>query len=100
MIPVQAGDKLFVRCAQQSRPAERQAMIDRTHDLSIAKQAEALGIGRGSVYYRPRPVPAADLAIMRWMDELHLALPFAGSGMCPNPRNGGGTKSVLPHSGR
>ena len=56
-------------------------MIDRSHDLSIAKQAEALGISRGSVYYLPRPVPAADLAIMRRMDELHLEFPFAGSRM-------------------
>ena len=56
-------------------------MIDRTHDLSIAKQAKALGISRGSVYYLPRPVPAADLAIMRRIDELHLEFPFAGSRM-------------------
>ena len=56
-------------------------MIDRTHDLTIAKQAKALGISRGSVYHLPRPVPAADLAIMRRMDELHLDLPFAGSRM-------------------
>ena len=56
-------------------------MIDRTHDLSIAKQAKVLGISRGSVYYLPRPVPAADLAIMRRMDELHLEFPFAGSRM-------------------
>jgi putative transposase len=56
-------------------------MIDREHDLPITKQAKALGISRGSVYYLPRPVPAADLAIMRRMDELHLELPFAGSRM-------------------
>ena len=56
-------------------------MIDRNHDLPIAKQAKALGISRGSVYYLPRPVPAADLAIMRRMDELHLEFPFAGSRM-------------------
>ena len=56
-------------------------MIDRQHDLSITKQAEALGISRSSVYYLPRAVPAADLAIMRRMDELHLDLPFAGSRM-------------------
>ena len=56
-------------------------MIDRRHDLSITKQVEALGISRSSVYYVPRPVPAADLAIMRRMDELHLDLPFAGSRM-------------------
>ena len=56
-------------------------MIDRDHELPIAKQAKALGISRGSVYYLPRPVPAADLAVMRRMDELHLELPFAGSRM-------------------
>jgi putative transposase len=56
-------------------------MIDRSHALPLTKQAKALEISRGSVYYRPRPVPAADLAIMRRMDELHLELPFAGSRM-------------------
>ncbi|MBP1181416.1 putative transposase [Methylobacterium sp. PvR107] len=56
-------------------------MIDGGHDLPIAKQTKALGISRGSVYYLPRPVPAADLAVMRRMDELHLELPFAGSRM-------------------
>lgn len=56
-------------------------MIDRGHGLPIVQQAKALGISRGSVYYLPRPVPAADLAVMRRMDELHLELPFAGSRM-------------------
>ena len=56
-------------------------MIDWSHALPIAKQARALGISRGSVYYLPRPVPAADLAIMRRIDELHLEFPFAGSRM-------------------
>ncbi len=54
-------------------------MIDRTHDLPITKQAAALNISRGSVYYLPRPVSAADLALMRRIDELHLEFPFAGS---------------------
>ena len=56
-------------------------MIDASHDLPIARQAAALGISRGSVYYLPRSVPACDLAIMRRMDELHLDFPFAGSRM-------------------
>ena len=56
-------------------------MIDRRHDLSIARQARVLGISRGSVYYLPRPVAAADLALMRRIDELHLDFPFAGSRM-------------------
>ena len=56
-------------------------MIDRSHDLPITSQAKALNISRSSVYYLPRAVPAADLAIMGRMDELHLDFPFAGSRM-------------------
>jgi putative transposase len=56
-------------------------MIDRSHALPINKQAKALGISRSSVYSLPRPVSAADLVIMRRIDELHLNYPFAGSRM-------------------
>ena len=56
-------------------------MIDRSHDLPVTRQAEVLNVSRGSVYYRPRPALAADLALMRRMDELHLGFPFAGSRM-------------------
>ena len=56
-------------------------MIDRQHDLPLSRQAKALGISRGSVYYLPRAVPAADLALMRRIDALHLEYPFAGSRM-------------------
>ena len=56
-------------------------MIDRAHELPIGKQAAALNISRGSVYYLPRPVSAADLAIMHRLDRLHLEFPFAGSRM-------------------
>jgi putative transposase len=56
-------------------------MIDPSHGLSMSRQAKALNISRGCVYYEPRPVPAGDLAIMRRIDELHLDYPFAGSRM-------------------
>jgi putative transposase len=56
-------------------------MIDRTHDLPITRQAAVLNISRGSVYYLPRPVSEADLAVMRRLDRLHLESPFAGSRM-------------------
>ncbi len=56
-------------------------MIDRSEDLPVSRQARVLGISRGSVYYQARPVPAADLVLMRRIDELHLAYPFAGSRM-------------------
>jgi len=56
-------------------------MIDRTHPLPICRQAELVGISRGSVYYHPEPISDADLALMRRIDELHLEHPFAGSRM-------------------
>jgi putative transposase len=56
-------------------------MIDREHDLPISRQAEALGVSRGAVYYKPRATSTEDLRIMRRLDELHLDYPFAGSRM-------------------
>ena len=56
-------------------------MIDRDHELSVTKQAEAVGIARSTVYYLPRAALADDLALMRRLDKLHLELPFAGSRM-------------------
>src|SRR5258708_17114507 len=56
-------------------------MIDRSHELPLTRQAELLTLSRSSLYYRPRPVPPADLAIMRRIDGLHLDYPFAGSRM-------------------
>jgi putative transposase len=56
-------------------------MIEPAHDLAISKQSKALNISRGSVYYLPRPMPEAELALMRRLDRLHLEFPFAGSRM-------------------
>ena len=56
-------------------------MIDHTHDLPIARQAKALNISRGAVYYKPRPVSDVDLRITRRIDELHLDHPFMGARM-------------------
>ena len=56
-------------------------MIDRDDRLSVTRQAQLLGISRGSVYYLPRPVSDSDLALMRRLDELHLEHPFLGARM-------------------
>ena len=56
-------------------------MIDRNHELPLTRQAALLRLGRGILYYAPRPVPAGKLAMMRRIDELHLNYPFAGSRM-------------------
>ncbi len=56
-------------------------MIDRDHDLPLVRQAELLRLSRSTLYYEPRPVSTAELAVMRRIDELHLEYPFAGSRM-------------------
>jgi putative transposase len=56
-------------------------MIDRQHRLPVVRQCQILEIARSSVYYVPQPVSAADLALMRQIDEWHLQYPFAGSRM-------------------
>ena len=43
------------------------------------RQCELLDVCRSSLYYEPKPVSPADLALMRRIDELHLAHPFLGA---------------------
>ena len=56
-------------------------MIDPHAKLGVSRQAIVLGISRGSVYYKPRPVSDADLQLMHRIDKLHMEFPFAGSRM-------------------
>jgi putative transposase len=52
-------------------------MIDRTHKLPIVRQCQILEMTRSSASYQPTPVVSADLALMRRIDGLQLAYPFA-----------------------
>jgi putative transposase len=72
-------------------------MIDRSHDLPLRRQAQLLQLSRSSLYYEPRPVPPADLAIMRRIDELHLEYPFAGSRMLRDLLAGEGVEIGRQH---
>jgi putative transposase len=56
-------------------------MIDREHALPRSRQAELLGLSRSSLYYQPVPISAANLELMREIDEQHLEHPFAGARM-------------------
>jgi putative transposase len=56
-------------------------MIDRTHALPVSRQCQLLKLARSTAYYQPTPVSEATLALMRRIDELHLAHPFAGARM-------------------
>jgi putative transposase len=72
-------------------------MIDREHNLPLVRQAELLRLSRSTLYYEPRPVPAADLAIMRRVDALHLDYPFAGSRMLRDLLRGEGVAIGREH---
>src|SRR5271167_2711289 len=94
---VDAGERFFRGRAHQGGIAERKAMIDRGHALSITKQAEATGLARSTVYYLPRPAPAADLELMRQIDRLHLEFPFAGARMLRRLLAANGSKTGRRH---
>ena len=72
-------------------------MIDPDHELPLTRQAQLLQLSRSGLYYRPRPVPPADLAIMRRIDELHLDHPFAGSRMLRDLLRGEGVAIGRAH---
>ena len=72
-------------------------MIDRGHDLPLTQQADALNISRGIIYYVPEPTSAADLVLMRKIDELHLEVPFAGSRMLRDLLASNGSKIGRRH---
>ena len=56
-------------------------MTIRDHKLSLTRQADLLGIRRGSLYDEPRPTREDDLKLMRRIDALHMVYPGAGSRM-------------------
>jgi len=55
-------------------------MLDQAYgDLSLRRQCKLFGISRSSAYYKPHPVKAEDLEIMRIIDEQYLKTPTYGS---------------------
>ena len=72
-------------------------MINPEHKLSLTKQAQALGISRGSIYYLPRPINDRDQALMKRIDRLHLESPFAGARMLRDMLNQEGFKVGRTH---
>jgi len=70
--PARSGRPVCCRAQNDDRPFPQ---------LAAGTAGRELGISRGSVYYLPRPTSAADLRVVRRIDELHLEFPFAGSRM-------------------
>ena len=55
-------------------------MIERDYEnLSLSRQCTLLGLNRSALYYTPVGESAANLALMRRIDELYLQYPFYGA---------------------
>jgi putative transposase len=76
-------------------------MIDRGHRRPLGRHARPPGIIRCSLYCDPRLMSAADLAIMRRLDELHLDHPYLfGAGHDSQQRMGIKAINQRPHTSK
>lgn len=57
----------------------RRELLEPCPELSLRRQCELIGIARSGFYYEPVPETEQNLALMRQLDELHLAYPVYGS---------------------
>ena len=61
--------------------AERNARIDRTHDLPVVGPCRILALARSTADDQALPVSGEDVALMRQIDAFHIAWPCAGASM-------------------
>jgi len=67
-------------------------MIDKKDALPVTRQCELLDLSRSGIYYKPVPLSAMDVELMRQIDEIHLLCPFYGSRNIRNELWGKGYK--------
>jgi len=75
-------------------------MIAPEHALGVERQAELIGISRGTAYYVSRTTTsAADEALMKELNRLHLDYPFAGARILRDMLNRAGHAVGRKHVG-
>jgi len=67
-------------------------MINKEDKLPVTRQCELLDLSRSGIYYKPVPLSAMDVELMRQIDEIHLLCPFYGSRNIRNELWGKGYK--------
>jgi putative transposase len=67
-------------------------MINKEDKLPVTRQCELFYLSRSGVYYKPVPLSAMDVELMRQIDEIHLLCPFYGSRNIRNELWGKGYK--------
>ena len=59
--------------------SSRHTLVNPCEELSIRRQCELVGVARSGFYYEPVPETPENLAVMRQLDEMHLAHPVYGN---------------------
>jgi putative transposase len=54
-------------------------MLEPGHEISLSKQCQLMGLSRSTAYYKPLPMKAEELELMRLIDMQYLKTPFYGS---------------------
>jgi putative transposase len=58
----------------------RRSLIEPRHpQVTVQQQCDLLGLPRSTHYYQPATESAANLEVMRWLDEQYLETPYYGS---------------------
>ncbi len=79
----------FLERRSGASAAERKAMIDRDHDLSLTRQADLLELSRGSLYYVPIRTIEGRLELMRprWIAFIRTIRSWAQESCATNSEN-------------
>lgn len=59
--------------------SQRKSLIDNGHELSVRRQCELLELSRTKLYYKPKPLSEAKLAVINKVDEIYTEHPYFGS---------------------
>lgn len=54
-------------------------MLEPGHEISLLKQCQLMGLSRSTAYYKPLPMKAEELELMKLIDRQYLKTPFYGS---------------------
>jgi hypothetical protein len=66
----------------------------------VIRQCAILEPSRSGIYYKPVPVSAKDMKLMRQIDDIHLAFPFYGSRNIRHELWASGYACVWPQAAR
>lgn len=58
---------------------QKKALIGPVTELSIRRQCELLELSRNNLYYKPKPISNAELAVLKKIDEIYTEHPYYGT---------------------